>query len=142
MTMSDVNPLQEQLIRLIFDCGANLCVVGDNDQTIYNGAAVKSATSSPLPAATPTSSKFGSMRTFRSNSAVINTALAVIELNPERLPKRMESTDAQPFAYRDSPSALIPSPLKRNGLREKSRSFSLPVLGATIVKEPSQWPHL
>jgi DNA helicase-2/ATP-dependent DNA helicase PcrA len=31
----DVNPLQEMLIRQIHDLGANLCVVGDDDQTIY-----------------------------------------------------------------------------------------------------------
>src|ERR1700749_4321289 len=31
----DVNPLQEQLIRGLTQFGANLCVVGDDDQTIY-----------------------------------------------------------------------------------------------------------
>jgi DNA helicase II / ATP-dependent DNA helicase PcrA len=31
----DVNPLQEQLIRELHSLGANVCVVGDDDQTIY-----------------------------------------------------------------------------------------------------------
>ena len=31
----DVNPLQESLIRTIHDLGANICVVGDDDQSIY-----------------------------------------------------------------------------------------------------------
>src|SRR6266545_4256779 len=31
----DVNPLQECLVRLLHDLGAQLCVVGDDDQTIY-----------------------------------------------------------------------------------------------------------
>ncbi|GIG41378.1 ATP-dependent helicase [Cellulomonas phragmiteti] len=31
----DVNPLQERLIRGLVQFGANLCVVGDDDQTIY-----------------------------------------------------------------------------------------------------------
>src|SRR6185436_5950757 len=31
----DVNPLQERLVRSLVRFGANLCVVGDDDQTIY-----------------------------------------------------------------------------------------------------------
>ena len=31
----DVNPLQERLIEGLTRFGANLCVVGDDDQTIY-----------------------------------------------------------------------------------------------------------
>ena len=31
----DVNPLQERLVRGLVRFGANLCVVGDDDQTIY-----------------------------------------------------------------------------------------------------------
>lgn len=31
----DVNPLQERLVRSLLRFGANLCVVGDDDQTIY-----------------------------------------------------------------------------------------------------------
>ena len=31
----DVNPAQERLVRLLHDRGADLCVVGDDDQTIY-----------------------------------------------------------------------------------------------------------
>lgn len=31
----DTNPIQERLIRCIKDSGCNLCIVGDDDQTIY-----------------------------------------------------------------------------------------------------------
>ena len=31
----DVNPLQERLVKGLTQFGANLCVVGDDDQTIY-----------------------------------------------------------------------------------------------------------
>lgn len=39
----DVNPLQERLIRLLNELGAQVCVVGDDDQTIYqwNGSDIK-----------------------------------------------------------------------------------------------------
>jgi DNA helicase II / ATP-dependent DNA helicase PcrA len=97
----DVNPLQEQLICLIFDCGANLCVVGDDDQTIYQWRGSEVSNIITFADRYPNVRQVRLNENFRSNSAVINTALAVIERNPERLPKRMESTDAQPFAYGD-----------------------------------------
>ena len=31
----DVNPIQEQIIRCLHELGANICAVGDDDQTIY-----------------------------------------------------------------------------------------------------------
>jgi superfamily I DNA/RNA helicase len=31
----DVNPIQECIVKLLHDLGAQLCVVGDDDQTIY-----------------------------------------------------------------------------------------------------------
>ena len=34
----DTNPIQEQLIERLCRFGANLCVVGDDDQTIYSVA--------------------------------------------------------------------------------------------------------
>lgn len=31
----DVNPIQEKIVRTLYDLGANVCVVGDDDQTIF-----------------------------------------------------------------------------------------------------------
>src|SRR5690349_10429451 len=31
----DVNPIQEEVVRLLYGLGAHVCVVGDDDQTIY-----------------------------------------------------------------------------------------------------------
>ncbi|MDZ7767865.1 MAG: UvrD-helicase domain-containing protein [Woeseiaceae bacterium] len=31
----DVNPIQESVVRILHDLGAGLCVVGDDDQTLY-----------------------------------------------------------------------------------------------------------
>ena len=97
----DVNPLQEDLIRELSKLGANLCVVGDDDQTIYQwrGSEVhniidfakryKSVKQIPLN------------DNFRSNRGVVAPARQLIELNKERLSKRMESTDAQPYKRGD-----------------------------------------
>lgn len=31
----DVNPIQEKIVRKLYELGANVCVVGDDDQTIF-----------------------------------------------------------------------------------------------------------
>jgi len=97
----DVNPLQEMLIRQIADLGANVCVVGDDDQTIYQwrGSDVRNIIEF--------AKRYPNVRTiklnenWRSSKAIVLGARHVIEHNPERLPKKMESTDAQPYERGD-----------------------------------------
>ncbi|HEV2349624.1 MAG TPA: ATP-dependent DNA helicase [Terriglobia bacterium] len=97
----DVNPLQEALIREIADLGANLCVVGDDDQTIYQwrGSDVQNIITF--------ADRYANVKTerlnynFRSSKGIVLTARGIIEQNPDRLEKKMESTDAQPFARGD-----------------------------------------
>lgn len=45
----DVNPIQEAIVWLLHDLGAKVCVVGDDDQTIYQGrgSEVRTLTRSP-----------------------------------------------------------------------------------------------
>lgn len=97
----DVNPLQECLIKLMHELGAQLCVVGDDDQTIYqwNGSDINNILSfkdryhdvRQIPMA----------ENFRSSKGVVDTARAVVERNIERLPKKMESKEKQCFARGD-----------------------------------------
>ena len=97
----DVNPLQERLIREIADLGANLCVVGDDDQTIYQwrGSDVQNIITF--------SHRYPNVKTehlnenFRSSKGIVLTARRIVEQNPDRLDKKMESTDAQPFERGD-----------------------------------------
>ena len=109
----DVNPLQEMLIRQIHDLGANLCVVGDDDQTIYQwrGSDVSNiidfAKRYPKVKQTPLNDN------YRSSSGIVLTARQVIENNnPARLPKKMESTDAQPFKRGDALALAFDDPVK------------------------------
>ena len=97
----DVNPLQEELIREIAGLGANLCVVGDDDQTIYQwrGSDVQNIITF--------SDRYSKVKTerlnenFRSSKGIVLTARRIVEQNPDRLDKRMESTNAQPFERGD-----------------------------------------
>ena len=87
-----MNPLQERLIAGIVRYGANLCVVGDDDQTIYQWRG--SEVSNIL--------KFGSTHedvvqitlaeNFRSSQGVVALGRAVAERLPseERLAKEMK----------------------------------------------------
>lgn len=97
----DVNPLQERLIREVADLGANVCVVGDDDQTIYQwrGSDVQNIITF--------ASRYPNVKTerlnenFRSSKGIVLTARRIVEQNPDRLDKKMESTDAQPFQRGD-----------------------------------------
>lgn len=87
----DVNPIQERLVERLVHYGANLCVVGDDDQTIYQwrGSEVSNIISF--------ASRYADVRTielaenFRSSKGVVELGRTVAErLNSsERLAKKM-----------------------------------------------------
>ena len=93
----DVNPLQEKLIAGLIRWGANLCVVGDDDQTIYQWRG--SEVSNILTFA----DRHDNVRTieltdnFRSSKGVVRLGRTVAEWLPpnERLPKAMEFASHQ-----------------------------------------------
>jgi len=89
----DINPIQEELIRLLAGEGGNLCVVGDDDQSIYQwrGSSIenilnftkryKNVHTYPLP------------KNYRSTKLIVDCANKIITNNSKRLPKVMESND-------------------------------------------------
>ena len=95
----DVNPLQERLIQLLYGLGANLCVVGDDDQTIYQWRGSDVSNIITFADRYPGVTQIRLNENFRSSTAVIESARQVIERNPERLAKKMESAEMQPFNY-------------------------------------------
>lgn len=106
----DVNPLQEKLIRLLHDLGANLCVVGDDDQTIYQWRGSEVSNIIAFAQRYPNVAQIRLNENFRSNVGVIESARQVIELNSERLAKKMESTNMQPFSHGDVLALSFPDP--------------------------------
>ena len=105
----DVNPLQEALIREIAGLGANLCVVGDDDQTIYQwrGSDVQNIIKFTERYANVKTERLN--ENFRSSKGIVLTARNIIEQNPDRLEKKMESTDAQPFVRGDILALQFPN---------------------------------
>lgn len=106
----DVNPIQERLIRHLHDLGAGLCVVGDDDQTIYQwrGSSVKNIIT------------FGSRyrnvkqirleHNFRSTNGIVETANAFIKRVEDRLPKSMKFGGSQKYQAGDIVALSFDSP--------------------------------
>lgn len=99
----DVNPLQERLIRALTKHGANLCVVGDDDQTIYQwrGSAVSNIVTF--------TERYEGVRqvtladNFRSTKGIIAVGRAIAESipAPRRLAKEMRGSSHQEWQRGD-----------------------------------------
>lgn len=97
----DVNPVQEAIVWLLHDLGARICVVGDDDQTIYQwrGSEVKNILE--FADRYPDVTKIPIEENFRSSEGIVQTARPFIEQNGARLPKVMQPTGAQPYESGD-----------------------------------------
>lgn len=97
----DVNPLQETLITLLHRLGAQVCVVGDDDQTIYqwNGSDIGNILG--FRERYPAVAQIEMGDNFRSSRGVVDSARRVAEGNAGRLPKTMQSRDQQPYEQGD-----------------------------------------
>ncbi len=97
----DLNPIQEAIVWLLHELGAKVCVVGDDDQTIYQwrGSSVQGILTfeKRYPAVTTVKLE----ENFRSSTGVVETARPFIEQNAERLQKKMQPTNAQDFEEGD-----------------------------------------
>jgi len=89
----DINPIQEKLITLLVGKNGNLCVVGDDDQSIYQwrGSTIdniltfehryKNVDTYPLPI------------NFRSTNRIVHLSNDLVKKNKKRLPKSMKPSD-------------------------------------------------
>jgi DNA helicase-2/ATP-dependent DNA helicase PcrA len=92
----DVNPLQERIIAELVELGANICVVGDDDQVLYQWRGSDVTNMLDFARRYPDVAHVTLNENFRSSHAVVATARQVIERNQQRLPKAMVSTHTQP----------------------------------------------
>ena len=93
----DVNPIQERLVRLLHDLGADLCVVGDDDQTIYQWRGSSVGNILEFEKHYPDVKQIRLEDNFRSSEGVIDAARRFVEKVSPRLPKAMKSADAQSY---------------------------------------------
>lgn len=83
----DVNPLQEKLIRLMAGENGNLCVVGDDDQCIYQWRGTNVDNILTFRERYKKVKSTDITTNFRSSGAIIGSAKKLIEKNTSRLKK-------------------------------------------------------
>jgi DNA helicase-2/ATP-dependent DNA helicase PcrA len=99
----DVNPLQERLVRSLVRFGANLCVVGDDDQTIYQWRGSQVSNIVSFAARNPGVLQVTLDDNFRSSKGVVEVGRSIAERIPsrERLPKAMIAAGHQTWERGD-----------------------------------------
>ncbi|MGB7213334.1 MAG: ATP-dependent DNA helicase [Gemmatimonadales bacterium] len=105
----DVNPIQEQIVRALHDLGARLCVVGDDDQTIYQWRGSNVQNILTFAKRYPGVDQIPIEENFRSSDGIVETARDFIARNGERLPKAMKPTGAQPYEAGDVVALSFPN---------------------------------
>ena len=106
----DVNPIQEAVVHELHGLGAGICVVGDDDQTIYQwrGSDVRNILS--FESRYPTVTQVRLEENFRSSEGVVAVARDFIRQVVRRLPKEMKATGAHDYEPGDITALPFDSP--------------------------------
>lgn len=106
----DVNPVQEAIAQCLHELGATICVVGDDDQTVYQWRGSDVENILTFSKRYPKVAQIRLEDNFRSSPGIVDTARTFIEKNNNRLPKQMQPTKAQKFEPGDIVAASFDSP--------------------------------
>lgn len=106
----DVNPVQEAVVVELHRLGAGICVVGDDDQTIYQwrGSDVRNILS--FQKRYPQVTQVRLEENFRSSEGVVAVARDFIRQVVNRLPKEMKTTQAQAYEPGDITALSFDAP--------------------------------
>ncbi|MEP7105384.1 MAG: ATP-dependent DNA helicase, partial [Chloroflexota bacterium] len=88
----DTNLAQERLVELLAPASGALCVVGDDDQSIYRFRGASRASMERFSATFPEAQTLTLGRNRRSSGRVVAAARALIENNPDRIPKPLSGS--------------------------------------------------
>jgi superfamily I DNA/RNA helicase len=91
----DTNASQFKLLRLLTQRYQNICVVGDDDQSIYGWRGADSAHILSFPKQFPGARTITLDQNYRSTSAILDAANAVIKVNTQRYDKTLWSERGQ-----------------------------------------------
>jgi len=124
----DTNLAQERLVELLAPAGGGLCVVGDDDQSIYRFRGASRASVERFARSFPEAMTLTLGRNRRSPGRVVAAATALIASNPDRLPKSLSAgsragppVDVWRYADGEAEAAGIASLAARAGARAGAR---------------------
>lgn len=93
----DVNDAQEKIIKHFSDKGTHICVVGDDDQTIYQWRGSNLSFIKNFAVEYDNVKKIDLDINFRSSKGITEISKQVIGQNNNRLPKDMKSNESQQY---------------------------------------------
>ena len=88
----DTNRSQEELVRLLAGTRKNICVVGDEDQSIYAWRGARAGNLKRFTADFPGAKLIRLEENYRSTQTILDAAAAVVKNNSDRLGKTLQAT--------------------------------------------------
>jgi DNA helicase II / ATP-dependent DNA helicase PcrA len=88
----DTNRWQEELVRLLAGTRRNVCVVGDEDQSIYGWRGARAGNLKRFLEDFPKARTIRLEENYRSTQTILDAAAAVVRNNSERLGKNLRAT--------------------------------------------------
>jgi ATP-dependent DNA helicase UvrD/PcrA len=88
----DTNRSQEELVRLLAGTRKNVCVVGDEDQSIYAWRGARAGNLKRFTTDFPNAKLIRLEENYRSTQTILDAAAAVVKNNSDRLGKTLQAT--------------------------------------------------
>ena len=88
----DTNQAQEELVRLLAGTRKNVCVVGDEDQSIYGWRGARAGNLKRFTEDFPDAKLIRLEENYRSTQTILDAAAAVVKNNTDRLGKNLQAT--------------------------------------------------
>ena len=88
----DTNAAQEELVRLLAGTRKNVCVVGDEDQSIYSWRGARAGNLKRFTEDFPGAKTIRLEENYRSTQKILDAAAAVVRNNSDRLGKTLQAT--------------------------------------------------
>jgi DNA helicase-2/ATP-dependent DNA helicase PcrA len=88
----DTNRAQEELVRLLAGTRKNICVVGDEDQSIYGWRGARAGNMKRFVEHFPDAKIIRLEENYRSTQIILDAAAAVVKNNSDRLGKTLQSS--------------------------------------------------